>query len=413
MALVRWLSIVIALCLFVTSSVSYKILLVPLSQGSHVSCIMAIARELGRRQHEVHIVVDEGYKVEEDMVTDAKTFNITLIRPVQNRASTEDRSKDLITQVLDLMKDNKGSFRDLLAASSRYVDAHAKLLLLDNEPITDRLHSEHYDLAVIDGIFCTKHFFLLAHRLGIPWITYTDYPDQWRMRAPWLPSIVPGKHSFQSEKMSLLGRISNAWLSSQAQSDEQNLKVPDDIIKRYQQYGAFDSPEELMERSKFWILLSDAIIDSPKPMMSNMIEVGGLTTQPAKKLPEDIQNFLDGAKDGVIVMSFGTMLSSFPDFLLRKFLDAFNKIQRHRIIWRLTNVSSEFKIPDFIRCERWLPQNDILAHPKVKLLITHCGNNGQFEALYHGVIDYSFMIYAVLTMMINFLVGPMVTTMRY
>jgi glucuronosyltransferase len=33
----------------------------------------------------------------------------------------------------------------------------------------------------------------------------------------------------------------------------------------------------------------------------------------------------------------------------------------------------------------WLPQNDILGHPKTKLFITHSGSNGQYEALYHGV----------------------------
>lgn len=33
----------------------------------------------------------------------------------------------------------------------------------------------------------------------------------------------------------------------------------------------------------------------------------------------------------------------------------------------------------------WLPQNDILGHPKTKLFLTHCGSNGQYEALYHGV----------------------------
>ena len=34
---------------------------------------------------------------------------------------------------------------------------------------------------------------------------------------------------------------------------------------------------------------------------------------------------------------------------------------------------------------QWLPQNDILGHPKTKLFITHCGGNSQYEALYHGV----------------------------
>ena len=35
--------------------------------------------------------------------------------------------------------------------------------------------------------------------------------------------------------------------------------------------------------------------------------------------------------------------------------------------------------------QKWIPQNDLLGHNKTKLFITHAGNNGQFEALYHGV----------------------------
>ena len=33
----------------------------------------------------------------------------------------------------------------------------------------------------------------------------------------------------------------------------------------------------------------------------------------------------------------------------------------------------------------WLPQNDLMTHPKLKLFITHGGLNGQNEAAYHGV----------------------------
>jgi len=38
-----------------------------------------------------------------------------------------------------------------------------------------------------------------------------------------------------------------------------------------------------------------------------------------------------------------------------------------------------------VKTSRWLPQNDILAHPKVKLFITHAGAGGLAEAVYHGV----------------------------
>ena len=33
----------------------------------------------------------------------------------------------------------------------------------------------------------------------------------------------------------------------------------------------------------------------------------------------------------------------------------------------------------------WLPQNDILGHPKTRLFIGHAGLNGILESTYHGV----------------------------
>ena len=38
-----------------------------------------------------------------------------------------------------------------------------------------------------------------------------------------------------------------------------------------------------------------------------------------------------------------------------------------------------------IKVSSWLPQNDILGHPKTRLFIGHAGMNGMLEASYHGV----------------------------
>lgn len=34
---------------------------------------------------------------------------------------------------------------------------------------------------------------------------------------------------------------------------------------------------------------------------------------------------------------------------------------------------------------KWMPQNDLLGHPKTKAFVTHGGANGIYEAIHHGI----------------------------
>lgn len=54
------------------------------------------------------------------------------------------------------------------------------------------------------------------------------------------------------------------------------------------------------------------------------------------------------------------------------------------IIWKYTGTNHP-QLQSNVLKRAWIPQNDILGHNKTLLFVTHCGNNGQFEALYHGV----------------------------
>jgi len=174
------------------------------------------------------------------------------------------------------------------------------------------------------------------------------------------------------------------------------LQFPDpkhEIMNKFRRFGYFSSLDELMSRSALWLVATDHVLDYPRPIMPNVVNIGGLTVKrTAGKLPSDIKSFIDGAKKGVILVTFGSCASTIPSHMVEKFSSVFSRLGDYRVIWRLNN-KDDVKLPDNVMIAQWLPQNDILAHPSVKLFVTHCGNSGQYEAIYHGVPMLGFPVF--------------------
>ena len=261
-------------------------------------------------------------------------------------------------------------------------------LAVDNDDILDKLEREKFDVAVVDSMMFTKCVYLVPHRLLIPWITLSVAVDPFSVRVPWLPSFVPNVVHPLSEQMTFVERLTNTAISFFVFFLMPRYIIPEpehEVMEKFRRFGSFGSLDELASKSALWFVTIDSVLDYPRPMMPNMVSVSGLTIPSSiGKLPSDIQSFIDGAEMGVIIMTFGTVSSSIPRHMVEKFSSAFRRLDGYRVIWRLNNTDN-VKLPDNVMTSQWLPQNDILAHPSVKLFITHCGNNGQYEAVYHGV----------------------------
>jgi UDP:flavonoid glycosyltransferase YjiC (YdhE family) len=154
-------------------------------------------------------------------------------------------------------------------------------------------------------------------------------------------------------------------------------------MRRYITDKPFRSLNQLAAQSELWLFNTDVVIDYPRPTMPNEINIGGLSTRPADPLPDDLQKVMDAATQGVIIMSFGSF-EVLSIALFRKFIRAFEEIPQTVII-RSELFDDQLKVPDHVIIRKWIPQNDLLGHANMRLFITHCGSNGQFEALYHGV----------------------------
>ena len=159
--------------------------------------------------------------------------------------------------------------------------------------------------------------------------------------------------------------------------------MKDELVSKYAPEKPFVSMATLARKSLLWFVNTDNAMDYARPTMPHIVYTGGLTAGPAKPLPAEYSTFLDNSEHGVIVFSIGSIAKSLPAHVAHAFLAAFKQI-KFDVIWQYSgeelDAHSRIKL-----ASSWIPQNDILGHPKVCLFITHGGNNGQFEALYHGV----------------------------
>ncbi|XP_025240591.1 UDP-glucuronosyltransferase 2B19 isoform X5 [Theropithecus gelada] len=141
---------------------------------------------------------------------------------------------------------------------------------------------------------------------------------------------------------------------------------------------------EIMAKAEIWLIRNYWDFQFPHPLLPNVEFVGGLHCKPAKPLPKEMEEFVQSSGDnGVVVFSLGSMISNMSEERANVIASALAKIPQ-KVLWRFDGNK-----PDTLglntQLYKWLPQNDLLGHPKTRAFITHGGANGIYEAIYHGV----------------------------
>lgn len=261
-----------------------------------------------------------------------------------------------------------------------------------------------FDL-VISEQFQQEAINMFAHKYNCPLITigtldYADFMDRAKgALTPW--SHVPHFLSYHTDRMSFLERAQNAFVSlfdaigrkfyylpKQTQMAREAFEALEN-----QQGGRLPSVEDLEKKISVHLINSHSALSYPRPKMPGMVDIAGVQIRPPKALPVDIKQFLDGAKDGAIYVSFGSFLrsSDMPADKFKAMVEAFRKVKL-RVLWKWESD----KIPDLpsnVMVKQWMPQSDILAHPNVKLFISHGGIFGTQEAIHHAVPMVLFPFY--------------------
>jgi UDP:flavonoid glycosyltransferase YjiC (YdhE family) len=145
--------------------------------------------------------------------------------------------------------------------------------------------------------------------------------------------------------------------------------------------------DQIMRNGVSMVLLnSHFTLSHTRPYLPNMVEVGGMhIKRTPDPLPADIKAFLDNATEGVVYFSLGSNIRStlLPAEKRDAILKTFAKLKQ-KVMWKWEDENLPGK-PDNVFVKKWWPQDDILAHPNVKVFITHGGLLSTSEAIYHGV----------------------------
>ncbi|CAH4028510.1 UDP-glycosyltransferase UGT5-like [Pieris brassicae] len=354
---------------------------IPFSAKSHYLSLRPIGLELARRGHNVTVI----------------TAHLETDHPPTYHQIKVDASK--VWDLLGEKRPNVFSMVDLSAEEFHQQFLWPGTLLvieraLKSPAVQELLASDmKFDL-VINEQFMQEAFNVLAHKYNAPLALVTTYGNcmkhNFLSRNPLQWETVTFELLDVDDPTSFFGRLRNMYFSVYEFVWWRFwfLQKQEELVTKYIPGLTKPVPSlyNIQRNTSLMLLNGHFSVDISAAYLPNIIEVGGMhLTESDKSLPQDLQKYLDDAVHGVVYINFGSNVQS-TDLTGQKrqaFMNVFKRLKQ-RIIFKWEEDTLEGK-PDNVMIRKWLPQKEILAHPNIKVFISHGGLIGTQEAIYNGV----------------------------
>ncbi|XP_069693360.1 UDP-glucosyltransferase 2-like [Periplaneta americana] len=251
--------------------------------------------------------------------------------------------------------------------------------------------SAQFDLIIVEAGWA-ECFYGFIQKFGSPPVVATSpygltpWMDA-AFGAPDNPSYMPASILPYTSSMTFTQKLYNAFIHYYHLYRYLYEHIPN-MEAMAKEFFKQDLPSFVDIQRNFSLVLENTVfgLEDARPLTPNIISIGGMhVKEKPDPLPKDLQKYLDEAKDGFIYFSLGTNLRSDALILSKRqaLLDAFSELPQ-RILWKFESENLP-GMPPNVKISKWLPQSDILAHPNIRMFISHCGKMSTSEATYRGV----------------------------
>ncbi|XP_033825405.1 UDP-glucuronosyltransferase 2B4-like isoform X2 [Periophthalmus magnuspinnatus] len=369
---------------------SGKILVYPID-GSHWLNMRVLVEALHARGHEITVLRSSTSWYVSEHSPYYSSITIPQSRP-QNLES-EDFMAGFLQRSIEIRK-NRGSLWALIdfyknlfemIRENQEVVVEFVVTIFENKTLIKELRDTGYDVFLTDPAF--PGGVLLAHYLKLPTVFNVRWifnGDSHFILAPSPLSFVPQLFSQYTDKMNFFQRLSNVFYHSVLVYMLHYVSNPPYQAACDRYFGPGTDVVSMMLGGDIWLMRIDFTFDFPRPTMPNVVYIGGFHGKPSKPLPADLEEFVQSSGEhGVIIMTMGTLLGDLGPERSEVVAAAFAALPQ-KVIWRHVG-QRPVALGNNTRLVQWMPQNDLLGHPKTRLFVTHGGTNGLYEAIYHAV----------------------------
>ncbi|XP_022099293.1 UDP-glucuronosyltransferase 2B33-like [Acanthaster planci] len=366
--------------------------------GSHHLTNTKIAEALVRRGHDVTFLLSSSCTKWRN-TSGANLFKFFVF---QSRYTEEERTQNL-REISRLGL--RGELRGFVNAMKFYLkqrffgdkrsskvlfDFHfseCNSLLGDNTTI-QALKQERYDLLVGEDLSDCQP--LLAEILGIRFVLISGtgiIPSKGNWYGiPRHPAYIPERHVGLSDTMNLPQRTLNAYAYIIYDALRRvTLWKYEDLQRQYNLRPEKRMPE-MLAGAQLWLFYGDFGLEYARPMQPNaMFLASPMLGLPSEEtVPQDQQEFLDAAHQGVVLFTLGGHVNEMQTAQAQMFANGLAKLSQ-RVLWQFSGSVSHLRIGDNTKVVQWIPQQKIMAHPNTKALLSHGGLNGMYEAAWYGL----------------------------